>query len=207
MKKNVVLLLVIILVTMGNSTYSQETRSISQIRKDNLIKLLNYRFKGGYYTFEKFFIKTVTYPEVAKANCIVGISVVSLKVDCNGNLSDIKVKTPLGYGIDNEITAFLRNTDGQWNTCNDDKYTRFEIGIQFLLKGTETNTEDALLVIEDDNPGYLCNGDDYYKKKMEKYLEKEKYRKAIPYIDMMIRRNPYNSEYFELKKKAINGGD
>ena len=33
----------------------QENTSISDSRKENVKKLMNYRFKGGYYTFEKLF--------------------------------------------------------------------------------------------------------------------------------------------------------
>ena len=152
------------------SLIGQEVNPISQARKDNVIKLLNYRFKGGYYTLEKLFNTTVTYPELAKAHCVVGISIVSITVNCDGVIEDLKIKTALGYGIDNAISAFFNSTEGKWNTCTDNKYTHFEVPIQ-------------------------------------KYMDKGKWNKALPYIDMMIRRDPYNTDYFDYKKKAINGGE
>ncbi len=202
----------IIIITWLNiifvcSLIGQEVNPISQARKDNVIKLLNYRFKGGYYTLEKLFNTTVTYPELAKAHCVVGISIVSITVNCDVVIEDLKIKTALGYGIDNAISAFFNSTEGKWNTCTDNKYTHFEVPIQFILKGTETTTDDALLLIEEDNPGYLCNPDEYYIKRIEKYMDKGKWNKALPYIDMMIRRDPYNTDYFDYKKKAINGGE
>lgn len=205
MKKTILLFVFIVIAGTSSSLTSQETSSISQSRKDNLIKLLNYRFKGGYYTFEKVFQQNVTYPPIAVANCIMGIAIVSFRVNCEGEVHDVRIKTPLGYGIDNEISAFFTKTAGQWNTCHDEKYTRFEVPIQFKLKGTKTNTEDALLVHEADNPGYQCNDDEYYIKKLEKLLGKGKNKRAIQYIDIMMRRDPYNSEYLELKKKALGG--
>ena len=144
---------------------------------------------------------------MAVGNCIVGIALVSFRVNCEGEVYELKIKTPLGYGIDNEISSFFTSTEGHWNTCNDEKYTRFEVPIQFTLKGTETNTEDALLVLEADNPGFLCNGDEYYIKKMEKYMGRGKYKRAIQYIDILMRRDPYNSYYFDQKMKAVNGGE
>ena len=207
MKKSILLFVFIIVSAIGCQLYSQESVSIAQARKDNLIKLLNYRFKGGFYTFEKMFIQTVTYPPMAVGNCIVGIALVSFRVNCEGEVYELKIKTPLGYGIDNEISSFFTSIEGHWNTCNDEKYTRFEVPIQFTLKGTETNTEDALLVLEADNPGFLCNGDEYYLKKMEKYMGKGKYKRAIQYIDILMRRDPYNSYYFDQKMKAVNGGE
>lgn len=203
MKKSILLFLFIVLTGISNQLVSQETKSISQTRKDNLIKLLNYRFKGGYYTFEKVFQQNVEYPPMASANCITGIAIVSFRVSCEGEVYDLMIKTPLGYGIDNEISAFFTETAGHWNTCRDEKYTKFEVPIQFKLKGTETNTEDALLVHEADNPGYLCNDDEYYIKKMEKYLSKGKNKKALQYIEIMIRRDPYNTNYYDLKKKVL----
>jgi len=201
MKKLVLLVVFIVVAGIGNSLISQDSTSISNARKDNLIKLLNYRFRGGYYTFEKIFQQNVEYPPMASANCVMGIAIVSFRVSCEGEVKNLKVKTPLGYGIDNEISTFFAKTAGQWNTCHDDKYTRFEVPIQFKLKGTETNTSDALLILEEDNPGYLCNDDEYYIKKMEKYLEKGKNKKTLQYIEIMIRRDPYNSYYQDLRKK------
>jgi len=184
---------------------SQGENSISQARKDNLIELLNYRFKGGYYTFEKIFQLSVEYPPMATANCIMGIAIVSVKVNCEGVVGDLKIKTPLGYGIDNEISAFFTKTEGHWNTCRDEKYTKFEIPIQFKLKGCVTNNEDGLLVIEASNPGYLCNDDQYYIDKLEKYISKGKNKKALQYLGIMIRRDPYNTDYYDMRNKILNG--
>jgi len=191
------------LVAIVNPITAQEENSISKMRKDNLKELLNYRFKGGYYSFEKIFIQTAKYPAMAKANCVMGISIVSFRVSCDGVVYDIKNKTPLGYGIDNEISAFFAKTAGHWNTCHDEKYTRFEIPIQFKLSGTDTNTDDALLFFEEDNPGYLCNDDEYYIKKLEKYVAKGKDRKVLQYLEILVRRDPYNSYYQDLRKKIL----
>lgn len=204
--KKLVLIFVFVLTTgIGNYLISQEISSISQSRKDNLIELLNYRFKGGYYTFEKTFLQNITYPPQAMAHCIMGIAIVSFRVSCEGKVYDIRIKTPLGYGIDNEISSFFTKTAGLWNNCKDEKYTKFEVPIQFKLKGTETNTEDALLILETDNPGFLCNDDEYYIKKMEKYLKKGNNKKALQYINIMMSRDPYNTNYYDLRKKILGG--
>ena len=203
MKKLVLLVVFIVVAGIGNNLISQDSTSISKARKDNLIKLLNYRFRGGYYTFEKVFQQNVEYPPMASANCVMGIAIVSFRVSCEGEVKNLKIKIPLGYGIDNEISTFFAKTAGQWNTCHDDKYTRFEVPIQFRLGGTETNTDDALLVLEADNPGYLCNDDEYYIKKMEKYLDKGNKKKALQYVEIMMRRDPYNSKYSDLRKKLL----
>jgi len=205
MKKSILVLVFIVLAGTSNYLVSQEEISISQARKNNLIELLNYRFKGGYYTFEKIFQQSVEYPPMAIGNCIMGIAIVSVKVNCEGEVDDLRIKTPLGYGIDNEISAFFTKTEGQWNNCHDEKYTKFEIPIQFKIKGSDTNTEDALLVLEANSPGYLCSDDQYYIDKLEKYMSKGKNKKALQYLGILIRRDPYNTDYYDMRMKILNG--
>lgn len=206
MKKSILVGVFVVVAGIGNFLFAQEESSISQARKDNLIELLNYRFKGGYYTFEKIFQQSVEYPPIASANCIMGIAIVSVKVNCKGIVDDLRIKTPLGYGIDNEISKFFAKTEGQWNNCRDEKYTKFEIPIQFKIKGSVTNTKDALLVFEVDNtPGYLCNDDQYYIDKLNKYISKGKNKKALQYLGVLIQRDPYNTDYYDMRMKILNG--
>lgn len=207
MKKLYLVIIIITIVLLGDIVVAQSIKTISQSRKDQIIELLNYRFKGGYYTFENLFIKTVTYPEIAKSNCAIGIAIVTVEVDCDGVVSFVKIKNPLGYGIDNQISTFFDNTEGMWNSCKEKKYTKFDIPIQFVLEGIETNNDDGLLICTDKIQGITCSDDEYFIEKIEKYMDKGKYRKVIPYLDVMIRRDPYNPVYFEMKKKAVNGGN
>ncbi len=184
--------------------FSQENMSPAESRKKQISTQLDYRFKGGTYTFEKIFNNTVTYPDVARTNCIQGIIIASFDVTCDGKLGFITIKNPLHYGIDNEVKKFFINTNGQWNKCHDPKYEHFEIPIQFKLKGTKTNTDEGLFIFEGKNPGYVCNGEEYYMEKAKKYLDKNKPKKAIASLDILIRLDPYNQKYFEMKKQAIN---
>jgi hypothetical protein len=184
---------------------SQTTTTVSESRKENLKSILNYRYKGGFYTLEKDFAATVTFPESAKMNCRLGICVASVTVDCKGVIQEVTLKNPLRLGIDEEITNFFNGTSGKWNNCDDDKYTRFEIPIQFTIDGTITNSTDALLIcVGEHEPGQLCNPDEYYLKKAQKYMEKKNGKKALPYINVLIQRDPYNNTYMEMKREAIN---
>ncbi|MCF6169853.1 MAG: energy transducer TonB [Bacteroidales bacterium] len=182
---------------------AQEADTPAASRKANLKKQLDYRYKGGFYSFEKKFNKTVSYPELARMNCIMGIVVVSLVVDCEGIPKEIKMKTSLGYGTNDELTRFFRSTRGEWNKCVDEKYSRFEIPIQFIVKGTQTNMEDALFICEGEMPGHACNDDNYYLKKAKKALEKGHGKKALKYTNLLIQRDPYNITYTEMKTRAI----
>lgn len=184
---------------------AQEYSSVSESRKESIRSILNYRYKGGFHTFEKHFISTVTFPEAAKYNCRIGICVASLKVDCNGEIVEVKLKNPLRLGIDEEISNFIHSTTGNWNTCSDNKYTKFDIPIQFTIRGIETNSTDAVLIIVGEPlPGQICNDDQYYIEKVEKLMEKKKGKKALQYLNQLIRRNPYNTEYYDMQKEALS---
>lgn len=202
MKRNLVLSVLLFLFMMSEIV-GQDEISISQSRKATIKTMLDYRFRGGFYTLEKLFNNSVKYPEHAQVNCVIGICVVSFEVDCQGQIRFLTLKNPLRNGIDEEITNFFNSTLGKWNECDDDRYTRFDIPIQFKMKGTETNSEDAMLIYIGENPGFSCNSDEYYLGKVKKLLKKERGKRALDYINILIQRNPYNHEYYEMKKQAM----
>jgi hypothetical protein len=193
-----------ILLLLNSIAKGQENLNISESRKQNLKKILDYRYKGGYYSFEQLFNKTVEYPETALQNCMMGIIIASFEVKCNGEIERVSMKNIIKFGIDDEITKFFNATKGQWNTCEDERYTRFDIPIQFRINDVETDTTDAILVKKGTTQGYSCNDDKYFLKKANKLLDKGKGKKALEYINILIMRNPYNIEYPEMRDKAAS---
>jgi len=195
---------ILFIFSLFNGLLIGQIQSLSESRKDNLKSMLDYRYKGGYYSFERLFLKTVEFPEVAKMNCVTGIVIVVFEVDCEAEIQEVKIKNPLGYGIETQISNFFENTIGNWNKCDDDRYTRFNVPMQFRITGVITNTDDALLVVEGKIVGVQCYDDSYYLEKAEKMLEKGKGKKAIGYINVLIKRNPYHNEYTDMKQEAID---
>lgn len=201
--KHIPVLIISFLIILSGVVIGQEENSVSESRKKNLRSVLDYRYKGGYYSFEQLFYQTVQYPDIAIHSCALGIVIARFEVDCEGELVKLTMKNMLRYGLDEEISKFFNSTVGQWNKCDDDKYTKFEIPIQFTLDGTKTNTTDALLIVEGETIGFDCRDDEYYLEKAEKYLEKKNGKKALQNINMLIQRNPLESRYFDMKKQAI----
>lgn len=194
---------IISFLLIGVTIQAQETTTVSESRKKNVMKQLDYRYIGGFYSFEKLFNQNVTYPEVLQKNCIMGIVIVSFNVNCQGVLTDFSIKNPIDRSINEELAKLFDLTEGHWNECKDEKYSRFEIPIQFRIKDVETNMTDAVFVCETDTPGYVCNDDEYYLKKAEKLVEKGHGKKANKYLDILIKRDPYNLHYYDLKKEAL----
>ena len=86
------------LMIVGLFTNAQEYTTVSESRKESIKSILNYRYKGGYYTFEQDFNNMVSYPETAKLNCRLGICIASIKVDCEGVIQEVTLKKPFEAG-------------------------------------------------------------------------------------------------------------
>lgn len=198
-----IIILFISLFIASNLLISQTNDTPAESRKQNLKQLLDYRYKGGFYSFESLFWKTVEYPEIAKKNCVVGIAIVRFEVDCEGKLKNLRVTNPLRWGIENEIQKFMNATIGNWNKCDDDKYTKFEVPIQFMINETETNTSDAMIVLKTEMIGYQCKADSYFKEKLDKALKKGRKKKSLKYVKELIKRDPYNNEYYEIRNTLL----
>jgi TonB family protein len=198
-----IILLMIGLLILGSDTWAQEETSVSESRKKSIMKLMDYRYQGGFYSFEKLFNEEVKYPENLQKECIMGIVILSFKVDCNGVLTELSIKNSISEMLNMELSKFMEKTRGHWNECKDDKYTRFEIPVQFKVEETKTSTENAVLICVGTSAGFVCNSDDYYIGKAKKLMEKGKGKKAMKFLDILIKRDPYNMEFYDLKKKAL----
>ncbi|MFA8449719.1 MAG: hypothetical protein ACEPOW_03375 [Bacteroidales bacterium] len=183
--------------------FPEPIKAVADSRNKTIEMILDYRFKGGHWAFQKLFYKNFVYPEAARNACAIGISIINITVNCSGQLENVVVKNSLGYGVELEIKKVLSLPEAEWNSCKDDKYTRFEIPILFVTQGTQTNRVDPYIVVEGENPGFVCKNDKYYWDRAVKYLKKKKGKKAISYLDILIKRNPMTTEFFEIKKQAI----
>ena len=198
-----ILYLLFIFMLFGSTGFAQESTSLATSRNTQTHNLLDYRFRGGFYAFERTFLQKAKYTDEARKNCIIGIMVISFQVDCDGNLHNIRIKNPLGFGLDQEISKFMESTKGKWNKCHNNKYTRFSVPIQFTMEGTKTDSLNAVISFVGKNPGYVCSSDSYYLQKAKEALGKKKGRRARPFIEKLIQRNPYNNEYFSMLKQAM----
>lgn len=192
-------------VGLSGMAFAQEQDLQNQLKEERFATLkhiLDYRFKGGSGEFERVFFSTVTYPENAKNNCIIGTTILSFTVSCDNELGNFSLRNPLHYGLNEELQKFLSATTGMWNTCHDDKYTKFEVPVFFNLKGTETGAK-GFLTLEEENPGFSCKDDSYYMQQFERLRDKKKVNKALKMLDQLIRRDPYNTSFYDMKRELI----
>jgi len=201
------LLLGLIFVFAGNILFAQESQTAAQSRVEQIHTLLDYRFRGGFYSFERLFDKKVKYTDEARVNCIIGTMIAEFSVDCQGTIKNVKIKNPLGYGLDKQLSSFLEATSGQWNDCKDNRFTHFVIPIQFTMEGTKTDSLNPVISYLGKNPGYACPDDAYYLKKAKEALKKGKKKRARGYLEILIKRNPFETTYYDMLKEAIAGNN
>ncbi len=199
------LIILLIAFTQAFTQSGEQSMSISESRNKNIKHQLDFRFKGGSGEFERVFFTIVDYTEEARKGCIMGVSIMSFKVSCDNKISDFRIKNPLGNGLNEKLGQFFSATEGQWNTCSDEKYTKFEIPIMFIIENAETAGK-GYLTVEGKYPGFKCKSDAYFLEEFEKLKTKKRSKKALQALDELIRRDPYNNDYIDLKKQFLSGG-
>jgi periplasmic protein TonB len=94
-------------------------------------------FPGGEEAFDKFLSRNLEYPDKAVENEIEGTVYVSLYVDESGNVVNaVMPGTPIGYGLEEEVTRVIKKMP-KWNPAkNDDKgvKSKFTVPIRFMLR-------------------------------------------------------------------------
>ena len=180
------------------------TDNVQSLLKENnrIIKtMLDYRYKGGSGAFERDFFIYVDYNQISRQSCTIGTTIMQFTVGCDGELGEFNIINPLNDYINSQLNKFFLMTKGNWNECQNSDYEYFEIPILFTIDGLGT---EAIGFITNyaEKEGVPCKCDDYFHEVFEKHKEK-KPKKALQAIDELIKRNPYNENYIEERKKLI----
>lgn len=153
----------------------------------------NTTLENSYLKGEKGFIRHLAmklrYPKKARENGIIGLSILSFKVDCQNMPYDFVFTTKLKHGIEETIKETIIKTKGNWKSCEKrDKDERINLKIAFSINS----------LYDPENTDFVINAfgqftvveDNILIKKMEKAWKKQKYQKAKPYLEDLIRVSP-----------------
>lgn len=140
------------------------------------------------------FVMKVRHPPEALRKGIMGLSVFSFKVDCEGIPYDFIFTTILRHGIEKEIKETIMQTNGNWRDCNErNSEDRIKINIVFSINQLY-NHDSADVVINAMVPFHVVD-DAILIKQMNKALKKKKYEKAKTSLEQLIMRYPFNEDY------------
>ena len=170
------------LMLMSNLLFSQDSLSV---QPDNY-------YTGGNEAFIKYMKDNVPYPEIAKSNGLIGLSVVSFKIDCENAPFGFIFHTELGYGIEKNIQNAIENTEGNWVNCGDnEKLIRLHIAFD-INKHYSHEKEDFTIYVE--GP-YEVMTDESVVRYFNNRLKKENYKQAKYYLELLLIRYPFSEDY------------
>ena len=197
------------LILLSSFTFSH--KSVEKIptvedTRSSFYYILDNRFEGKSDAFLDLFSKTVTYPEEAKENCRMGLSMISFTIDKDGKMSNIKYNQKLGFGIEKTLDTFLEKIEGKWKTG---RQSEFEMTVGFRIKNGKINYRPDADLIVTATPLYkfstgdaTCSNTEDLFKKTEKYMKKKKYSKAKPLVEELLRRFPDDAKLQMYASKA-----
>ncbi len=160
--------------------------------QDSLVVVPDNHYNGGKESFVKYMKDNVPYPETAKTEGLIGLSIVTFKIDCENAPYDINFYTQLGYGIEKLIKKAIENSAGNWINCNEkERLIRLHIAFD-INKYYSHEKEDFTIYAE--GP-YEVMTDESLAQFFNARLKKEKYKQAKYYLELLLLRYPYNEAY------------
>jgi protein TonB len=99
------LFLIMLLAFVSVNAYSQSDDADNDVY--NMVDQ-SAKFQDGYNSIIKFVQENIKFPAEAQENNVHGRLMVSVVVEKDGSLSDIKIKKGLGYGLDEEIVRIIK---------------------------------------------------------------------------------------------------
>lgn len=99
------LFLIMLLAFVSVNAYSQSDDADNDVY--NIVDQ-SAKFQDGYNSIIKFVQENIKFPAEAQENNVHGKLMVSVVVEKDGSLSDIKIKKGLGYGLDEEIVRIIK---------------------------------------------------------------------------------------------------
>ena len=165
------------------------------------------RYVGGDTAFYRFFAQNLRYPASARHAGIIGTAILGFTLLPNGELTDIELVNPLSKDLDNEIKRVFSETAGNWFPSSQALPVRMYLPIAYTLDGVpliRAEINDKLFIEEIIMKAFgrvqaTVKPSAKLIDKLYKFIEKEKHRKALHFADELIRRDPFNKQWFLMR--------
>ncbi|MEL7123160.1 MAG: hypothetical protein AAFO07_27170 [Bacteroidota bacterium] len=188
--KNLLLLFSFLFISVG--VFAQKDNQLNAVLDD--------AYKAGHKGFLTKFYKTIKYPLAARDNCSMGLSIIEATVDVDGQITDIKKKTNLDNGLDQQVISTLKEMK-QWKNLSEP--VSFQIKVAFKLEGQEVEKGDVVVVGFGNTS--QCDSTDKLLKKLNIARTKQQNDKALEIVEELIRREPNNSKYLKIQDSLKTG--
>ena len=200
-KVRVSLILIIAHTLILNSLFSQSFK-----------KPIDYRFKGGEDNYIAFFTKNITIPDHELKNGIFGNLIIKIAIKPSGEIREITVIKPIDSIIDNEVIRVIDLSREFWKRIDSIKYNQniyIQVGFSrpkylpnlFIPKSEKflkLFPKPILIPLESDIHIPFIKSQEI-SEKANKSLENEKFDEALPFINELIRRDPFNRDLYKTR--------
>lgn len=199
MKKSAIFLVITFFVT--SVLFSQTT-----------IKPIDSRFDSKEEGFQKYLKENLSFPQESLDKNSSGFSISSITITPDGKIDKIAIVNSIDEEIDAQISKVLEKSKRHWKaskkaTENETFYVqvgfvRTNIGAEASIESPVTNEyfiEPVLIQsfnldfsfepLTNDTLAVMCYNE----------LKAKNYQKSLDYINTLIRRNPYNKGYYDLR--------
>jgi hypothetical protein len=197
-------------IVLSGATYCQKYK-----------KPIDYRFKKGEIGYSAYFSKTVTYPRASVKAGTIGNSITRVTVNPAGELIGIDIINPIDSNIDNMLFNAIDRSRNLWQKCDTINHNQvFFIQISFSLPGSYpilckpktrelialfpdpiliTLPESLLASLSKQNEVIRVMKNDEITQKANGYIDSSKYEEALPYINELIKRDPFVRELYKTR--------
>lgn len=186
---------------ISNALYSQEYSNP-----------VDYRFKGGEDRYISFFSKSISLPESAIKNGVFGNSITRISINPEGVINGITTINPIDSIVDNEVIRVIDSSQNLWKKCDTVNHDQvFYIQIVFSTSQFIPNIfkpKSGELIKLFPKPILITvNGDLEHpfiksrelSEKANLDLENGKFEEALPFINELIKRDPFNRDLYKTR--------
>jgi len=198
------------IVIFSENTYGQKYK-----------KPIDYRFKNGEIGYSAFFSKSITYPQASVKAGSIGNSITRVTLNPEGEISDIDIINPIDSNIDKAVLNAIDRSRDFWKKCdtinhNQEFFMQFSFSlpgiypILFKPKTRElaalfpdpllvTLPESLLAALSKQNEGIKIINNEELTDKANAFLDSAKYDEALPFINELIKRDPFTRELYKAR--------
>lgn len=180
---------------------------LAQINVNDLKQINNVpQYQDGEQALERHFFKSLRYPMEFIRNPIVCTILGFIKVSKNGKIEEIGTLNKVPKPFKNTFIEAAKLTDGQWAPTNESAdFFYVVIPIEFSYEGVNYTTNFnnkpksfcKALKVKTFSPTNSYKDDSKYLEKIDEFISKEKYQKAVETIEFLLSRQPLNMDYYK----------
>ena len=188
----------------------------------NYKRPIDYRFKNGETGYSAFFSKSVSYPQSSIKAGTIGNSIARVSINPKGEINGITIINPIDSNIDSLVLRVIDQSRNYWKKCDTIKHDQvFFIQLTFSLPGFYpvlykpkrkelvalfpdpiriTLSEPLLATLSKENEGKIwAVKNEQLTAKANAYLDSAKYEEALPYINELIKRDPFTRDLYKTR--------